>query len=183
MKSLPGVKRRSYDLIRVFRSPGDKRRGRIVAGALSLPCALGQGGPTRTKREGDGGTPIADMRVLSIRYRPDRGPRPSSGVPVIPIGQLDGWCDDPRSRLYNRPVTLPFGPSHERMWRDDGLYDIVFDLDWNRGPIRRGRGSAIFLHAARPGFKSTEGCVAVGASWLRRLSPLIGPRTRIRVIG
>ena len=182
MKSLTAVKRRSLDVIRVFRSPGDRRRGRLVAGPLSLPCALGAGGPTHRKREGDGGTPVATMRVLGILYRPDHGRRPLSGVPVRPIGRDDGWCDDPASPRYNRPVRLPYRPSHERMWRDDHLYDIVFDLDWNRGPIRRGRGSAIFLHAARPGFLPTEGCVAIPGHLLPRLAVRIGPRTRIRIV-
>lgn len=177
------MKRRSLDIIRVFRAPGDKRRGHLRAGPLTLPCALGAGGPVRRKREGDGGTPVAAMRVLAILYRPDRGPRPRAQVPVRPIGTRDGWCDDPRSARYNRPVRLPFGASHERMWRDDHLYDIVFDLGWNRGPIRRGRGSAIFLHAARAGFLPTEGCIAVRRDRLRQLAGLVGTSTRIVVAG
>jgi L,D-peptidoglycan transpeptidase YkuD (ErfK/YbiS/YcfS/YnhG family) len=28
-------------------------------------------------------------------------------------------------------------------------------------PVVRGRGSAIFLHLARPGFTPTEGCIAL----------------------
>lgn len=123
------------------------------------------------------------MRVLGIRYRPDRIPRPLSGIPVLAIAPDDGWCDDPRSALYNREVKLPFGASHEQMWREDALYDLVFDLAWNRGPIRKGRGSAIFLHAARPGFTPTEGCIAVSRRWLPRLAERIGPGTRIVVIG
>jgi L,D-peptidoglycan transpeptidase YkuD (ErfK/YbiS/YcfS/YnhG family) len=69
------------------------------------------------------------------------------------------------------------------MWREDALYDAVLDLDWNRGPIRRGKGSAIFLHIARPGFLPTEGCIAVGRCTVERLLARIGPRTRIRVVG
>jgi L,D-peptidoglycan transpeptidase YkuD (ErfK/YbiS/YcfS/YnhG family) len=68
------------------------------------------------------------------------------------------------------------------MWRDDNLYDFVIDLDWNRGPIRPGRGSAIFLHVARPGLQPTEGCIAVQAKDVRRLLSRIGVRT-VFVIG
>ena len=53
------------------------------------------------------------------------------------------------------------------MWRDDHLYDVVLDIAWNRGPIVKGRGSAIFLHLARPGFLPTEGCVAVDRRMIR----------------
>ncbi len=91
----------------------------------------------------------------------------------------DGWCDDSRHRRYNRPVPLPFAASHERMWRDDSLYDAVIEIGWNDRPAIRGRGSAIFFHLARPGFTPTEGCVAVDRAAMRRLLPLIGPRTRI----
>ena len=47
---------------------------------------------------------------------------------------------------------MPYAASHERMLRADDLYDACIVLDWNIGPRRRGRGSAIFFHLARPGF-------------------------------
>lgn len=123
------------------------------------------------------------MRLISVRYRPDRGRRPRTGLPVHPIRPDDGWCDDPGSRRYNRPVRLPSAESHERMWRDDGLYDLVVDLDWNRTHPRKGRGSAIFLHASRPAYSPTQGCVAVPARMVRLLVERSGPRTRLHVVG
>jgi L,D-peptidoglycan transpeptidase YkuD (ErfK/YbiS/YcfS/YnhG family) len=183
LKSLTLVRRRSLDIIRVFRSPVDPRHGRLVAGTLVLPCALGQSGLVRAKREGDGGTPIGRHRVLGGFYRPDRTRRPRTTLKLIPIRPDDGWCDAPGDRRYNRPVRLPYKASHERMWRDDHLYDIVLDLSWNRRPAVPGRGSAIFLHSARPGFAPTEGCVAVDRRVIARLVERIGPRTVIEVVG
>lgn len=176
------MKRRTLDVIRVFRSPGDPRRGRLVAGAVALPCALGRSGTTRTKREGDGATPVGRVRALGLHVRLDRTPRPQSGLPVVPIRPDAGWCDDPRGRPYNRPVRLPCALGHERMWRDDDLYDLVVDLGWNRGPVRRGHGSAIFLHVSRPDFAPTEGCVAVARAAIARLCQAIGPRTIIDLV-
>lgn len=160
----------------------DGRRGRIVAGNLSVPCGLGRGGIVRSKREGDGGTPAGRFRVLGIWYRPDRAARPRTTLPVRVIRPDSGWCDAPGDRRYNRPVRLPFAASHERMWRDDALYDVVLDLSWNRGPIVPGRGSAIFLHSARPGLSPTEGCVAVDRRVVARLAERIGPGT-VLVVG
>ena len=175
--------KRTLSTISVRRTPGSGgRRGRLLGPGLDLPCALGRGGVVRAKREGDGGTPRGRFRILAAFYRADRRPRPVlAALPVRPLGATDGWCDDPSDRRYNRPVRLPFGPSHERMWRADRLYDVVLDLSYNRGPIRRGRGSAIFLHCAAPGFRPTEGCIAVAPAAMGRLLARIGPRTRIEI--
>lgn len=160
---------------------GDRARGRVIAGGLNLPCALGPAGIFTDKREGDGATPRAALEVRRVWRRADRGPRPTTSAPVRVTRPNDGWCDDARHRRYNRPVTLPFPASHETMWREDGLYDLVVELGWNDRPVRRGRGSAIFLHAARPDFTPTAGCVAVAPSVLRRLVGRLGPKTVLRV--
>jgi L,D-peptidoglycan transpeptidase YkuD (ErfK/YbiS/YcfS/YnhG family) len=175
------VKRSSVNVIRVFRSAIDPKRGRLVAGSLVLTCALGRAGPVRGKREGDGGTPIGRHRVLGAFYRPDRIRRPVTRLRLTRIRPVDGWCDAPGDPRYNHPVRLPYPASHERMWHEDHLYDLVLDLDWNRHPAVSGRGSAIFLHSARPGFGPTEGCIAVDRGAIRRLVERIGPRTRIMV--
>jgi L,D-peptidoglycan transpeptidase YkuD (ErfK/YbiS/YcfS/YnhG family) len=173
---------RYLDVIRVYRNPLDHRKGRLVAGPIAIACALGRSGTIRAKREGDGGSPVGRFKLLQAFYRADRGPRPRTGLPLRPIRRTDGWCDDPRDRRYNTLVPLPWPRSHEEMWREDHLYDVVIDIAWNRGPIVRGRGSAIFLHLARPGFEPTAGCVAVEKRMIRRLLERIGPRTRIAIV-
>ncbi len=173
---------RALSRIVVRKAPGDARRGILVAGSFVLPCALGRGGIVRGKREGDGGTPAGTHRLLGGFYRADRLGRPAGTLPFRAIRPGDGWCDDPRSPAYNRPVRLPSRFGHEVMWRNDGLYDCVIDIAWNRGPIARGRGSAIFLHLARDGLKPTEGCVAVPRARLAHLLPRIGRRTRLVVL-
>ncbi len=143
--------------------------GRFVFRGQTLRCALGKGGVKRAteKREGDGATPIARMALRRVFFRADRGPAPRCAVPVEPIAREDGWCDDPAHRAYNRPVRLPFDASHETLWRDDAMYDVIGVLGWNDEPVERGRGSAIFLHLAREDFRPTEGCVALAPRDLR----------------
>jgi L,D-peptidoglycan transpeptidase YkuD (ErfK/YbiS/YcfS/YnhG family) len=171
------------NVIRVFRSPVDHRRGRLEAGNLVIPCALGRSGTRHFKREGDGASPVGRFKILQAFYRPDHGSRPRTGLRLRPIRPTDGWSDDVRDRRYNRLVPLPCATGHEKMWRDDHLYDVVLDIAWNRGPVVKGRGSAIFLHLARPGFLATEGCVAVDKRMIRRLMERIGPNTRIEIVG
>lgn len=160
--------------LRVRALPGERTRGRLVLGHLDVPCVLGRGGLTRNKREGDGSTPVGCFKLVRVLYRADRVARPSTGLPVHALRANDGWCDDPLDGRYNRPVRLPFAPSHEGMWRDDRLYDIVVVLDCNVAPCVRGRGSAIFFHVAREGFAPTQGCVAVAPEAMRRLLTMAG---------
>lgn len=169
--------------IRVRASVADRRRGQLLIGPQVIPCALGAGGMVMGKREGDGGSPRGRFRLRGGAYRPDHflGVRPRSALPLRATRPDDGWCDDRKDRRYNRPIRLPAQASAEAMWRADGLYDVVIDLDYNRAPIRRGRGSAIFLHVARPGYRPTEGCVALARADLVRLLRRLGPRTHLRI--
>ena len=172
------------DCVTVRRKPGWRQKGLLLAGARVLPCALGRGGPGIVKREGDGATPAhAVMRPLWGYWRPDRGQRPSAALPLLPISAHDGWCDAPAHPAYNRPVRLPFAASCETMWRDDCLYDICIVLDWNMAPRGRARhrGSAIFVHIAKPGYPPTAGCIALGRVDLEWLVARIDRTTRFIV--
>ena len=130
-------------------------------------CALGRGGISPRKQEGDGATPAGPLPLRRVLYRADRLSVPACTVPVEPIGPQDGWCDDPLDPAYNRPVRLPYAGRHEELWRTDAVYDIVGVLGWNDAPVERDRGSAIFLHVARPDFQPTEGCIALALPDLR----------------
>jgi len=134
-----------------------------------LRCALGRSGVRADKREGDGATPVGTFPLRRLLYRPDRWAPPRTGLPIAAIDPGDGWCDDPTDPAYNRPVRLPCAASHEMMWRDDGLYDVVVVLGHNDAPPVPGLGSAIFLHVARPAWEPTEGCVALALADLLRL--------------
>lgn len=161
--------------------PGDQRKGLIAAGGTVFPCALGHGGITANKREGDGGTPLGRMRILSGYFRNDHFQPGATKLGLAPISDNLGWCEVPEDRNYNRPVSIPYAVSHERMKRDDALYDVCLVLDWNIAPRRRGRGSAIFFHLARPDFTPTQGCVAVTARVMARLLPHLSRRTTLIV--
>ncbi|WP_414695157.1 L,D-transpeptidase family protein [Phenylobacterium sp.] len=142
---------------------GDGTTGWLALDGRSVRCALGKGGvrPAADKREGDGAAPAGTWPIRELLYRPDRGAAPTTALPARPLAPDDGWCDAPDDPAYNRPVKTPYAASHEAMWREDGLYDLVVVLGYNDDPPVAGRGSAIFLHLARTGYLPTEGCVAV----------------------
>lgn len=164
------------------RAAAGATRGTLSIGGGVRPCAVGRGALTERKREGDGGTPTGRFPLRRLFYRPDRETRPATGLPAVPLAPDLGWCDDPGDpALYNRLVRLPLGLSHERMWRDDALYDLVVEIGYNDAPPVPGLGSAIFLHLARPDWSPTEGCVAMRREDLLAVLAETGPDSVIDI--
>ncbi len=147
--------------------------------SLVLPCALGRSGRATRKHEGDGATPSGIWRPELVLYRADRVQRPTTALPIRPINVDDGWCDAIGDRNYNRWVRHPYPASAERLWRADHLYDVVVVLNHNTRPRVQGAGSAIFMHLARPGYRPTEGCVALTRRHLLFVLARMGRGTRI----
>ena len=126
-----------------------------------MQCAIGLNGLTENKQEGDLSTPMGTFHFDKIYYRADRLGNKEFIIDSSKISKNDGWCDDQKSDLYNQYIRFPFQESAEHLYRDDHIYDIVCVLNYNTSPIIPGRGSAIFLHIAKPGFLGTEGCIAI----------------------
>ena len=153
---------------------------RATYGDKTWRCAVGRSGLAPNKREGDGTSPIGSWPIRQIFYRADRLDRaPSNAFTCTAIDRQDGWCDAPEHPDYNRPVRLPFAASHEEMWRDDHLYDIVVVLGHNDDPVVPGAGSAVFLPVARPEYGPTAGCAALSEKDLLEFLALAGPDTRL----
>lgn len=147
----------------------------------TFPCALGRGGVRAGKREGDGATPAGILPIRRVLYRADRLGRPETRLPVDRLSENDGWCDAPNDPRYNQQVRLPYAGRHERLWREDHVYDVIVPLGYNDESAIPGRGSAIFLHVARPDFSPTDGCIALALPDLLTLLAAIGPNDRLVV--
>ena len=143
--------------------------GRLIGSNLDVRCVLGKAGCVRAedKIEGDGASPIGVWPMLRVFWRSDRIKKPESVFPSIPIQHNHGWCDDPEHQSYNQLILTPFSASHENLWREDSIYNIIVELGYNSSPIVAGKGSAIFLHLAKSDFSPTQGCVAVAEVDLR----------------
>jgi L,D-peptidoglycan transpeptidase YkuD (ErfK/YbiS/YcfS/YnhG family) len=150
-------------------------------GHLSLNCSIGPAGIRTLKREGDGATPAGVWPLRHVLYRPDRMLRPRTALPVHAISPDDGWCDDPRSAQYNKPVRLPCRFSHERLWRDDHLYDLILVMGHNDDPPVRGRGSAVFIHLRAADGGPTQGCIAFAKRDLLYLLSLVDQHTTVLI--
>jgi L,D-peptidoglycan transpeptidase YkuD (ErfK/YbiS/YcfS/YnhG family) len=168
-------------IIRVRGRPGTRTRGILIAGGLAIPVVLGRAGIRANKREGDGATPRGRFRLVRLWWRADRAARPRTLLPVRRIEGTIAWCEDVADRRYNRPFRRSANEPGDRLWREDRLYDVVIEIDHNTCPRVIGRGSAVFVHFARPERSPTAGCVAFSGRDLARLVTRFGPKTRILI--
>lgn len=144
-------------------------------------CAVGKGGCTNDKTEGDGATPRGRFLLREVYFRDDRMARLVTQLPVFSLRPDDGWCDDPSRPEYNTKVVLPFAGTHEQLWKDDSIYDIIVVIGYNDAPIIPGKGSAIFMHIVRPDYTPTEGCIALAQQDLLDVLRDCAPGVAIRI--
>lgn len=166
----------------LFRAHTD---GRFELDGRTLRCAIGKAGviAAAEKREGDNKSPLGTWLMHEVWYRPDVYPNgPTTALPLRATRPEDGWCDAPDDPNYNRPVTLPYAASAERMWRDDSVYDLVVILGHNDDPPAPGMGSAIFMHLAREGYPGTEGCVALAREDLEAVLAAAKPGDAVEIV-
>ena len=160
---------------------GNNLRGWLTGGGLTIPVALGRGGILANKREGDGATPRGSFRPRQLWWRADRHVRPRTRLPIRPIRPDDAWCEDPADRHYNRPLRLQAGGGGDRLTRADHLYDFIVEIDHNTRPRIAGRGSAVFLHLARPDYAPTAGCVSMSRAAMLQLLRRLSRKTKIMI--
>ncbi len=162
-------------------------RATLICGGEKFDCALGRTGVTLAKTEGDGKTPIGSFPLRQVFYRADRVGRPETGLELRELTPEVGWCEDPKSPEYNREVVLsPKGSvddtGMDRMTRDDHVYDVTVIVGYNDDPPVAGKGSAIFMHVARPGYTPTAGCVALQLEDLQKVLKKVDKSSRLIVL-
>ena len=145
-------------------------------------CAIGKRGIGDKRKEGDLITPKGNYKIKYILYRKDRIKKIKSKLKKIIIRKNMGWCDDPRSKQYNKLVKLPFNYGHEKLYKKENIYDIILVLDFNMNPIKKNKGSAIFIHIAKNNFKKTEGCVAIKKKLLLKILNKIKVSTKVKIV-
>jgi L,D-peptidoglycan transpeptidase YkuD (ErfK/YbiS/YcfS/YnhG family) len=173
------MRSKSVANIYVRSRPGNRAQGWLRVGPTVIPVALGRSGVKANKREGDGATPRGRFRLVRLWWRADRMRIPRTLLPVRRIGIDDAWCEEPTDRRYNHPVRRDANSPGDRLQRADNLYDFIVEIDHNTRPRVAGRGSAVFIHIARPGLLPTAGCVALTPARLQHLLARCSANTRI----
>jgi L,D-peptidoglycan transpeptidase YkuD (ErfK/YbiS/YcfS/YnhG family) len=158
-----------------------KKSGYLKFKNLKFRCALGKAGVKKKAIEGDNITPKGIFKITKIYYRSDKIKKIKTLIKKVKIRKNMGWCDDPNSRFYNKQIKLPTKFSHEKLYRNDNVYDLIVVLNYNTNPIIRNKGSAIFLHIANNSYKKTKGCVALKKEHLIKIISKIKKNTKIKI--
>ena len=147
---------------------------------LKIKCAIGKKGIGYKRKEGDLITPSGQFGIKYMLYRKDRV-KVTTKLKKKIIKKNMGWCDDPRSNQYNKLVKLPFVHGYEKLFKKENIYDIILVLNYNMNPVKKNKGSAIFIHVARNNFRKTEGCVSIKKINLIQLLKEISPNTKVKI--
>ena len=159
-----------------------KESGHLTFKNLKFRCTLGKAGIGKKIREGDSITPRGIFKLVKVFYRADKIKNLQTSLKKIRIKKNMGWCDDSKSKFYNKLIRLPSNFGCEKLYRSDRLYDLVVVLNYNLNPIIKNKGSAIFIHIAKKSFKKTQGCIALNKEDLINLLSVIRKNTKIKII-
>ena len=154
----------------------------LTYGQYKVKCALGKRGIGHKKKEGDLITPIGQYKIKFILYRKDRVKKIHSKLKKVIIKKNMGWCDDPNSEKYNKLVNLPFNFKYEKLFKKENTYDIILVLNYNMNPIKKNKGSAIFIHVVKKNYRKTKGCIAIGKAQLLKIIKKIKNNTEVKIV-
>lgn len=146
-----------------------------------LKCCIGKSGLTNYKKEGDLATPKGIFKLGLLYYRRDRNKFITTKIKKRIIKKNMGWCDDIKSKHYNKEIRFPFKYHAEKLYKKKKIYDIFINIKYNSSPTLKGRGSAIFLHLTNIKYEPTAGCVTILKKDFLKILPLINNSTKISI--
>ena len=146
-----------------------------------VKCAVGKRGISSKKVEGDNKTPRGTFKIQAIYYRKDRMKELKSLIKKKNIRKNMGWCDDSKSKKYNKLIKFPFSWGAEKLYLNSRIYDILIILNFNNKPVKKKKGSAIFIHVAKKKYTPTKGCVAVSKTDIRKIVASIKKNSKITI--
>ena len=157
------------------------KKDTLLYDEFKFKCSIGKNGRTTKKIEGDNKTPKGLYALGPLYYRKDRLPKLSTKIKKIEIMKNFGWCDDVKSKFYNKPIKTNINVRHEKLYRNDKKYDLLIPIEYNSKRPKKNKGSAIFLHLTS-NYKKTQGCVAIKEKDMLILLNLINKKTKIKII-
>ena len=146
-----------------------------------LKCSVGKSGTKKSKKEGDLATPKGLFKLGLLYYRKDRNKKIKCKLSKKIINKKMGWCNDSRSKKYNKEIRFPFSYNAEKLYKRERNYDLIINIKYNHKPVIKNKGSAIFLHITNDKYKPTAGCIALKKKDFLKILPTINKKTKISI--
>ena len=155
-----------------------KNKDTLIVGEFRLKCCIGRENFKKNKIEGDGSTPIGKFKLGTIYWRKDRVPKPNTKLFCKPINKKIAWCNDSKSKFYNKEIKVNKKSKFEKIYRNDYKYNYFILLKYNYINPKKNKGSAIFIHLTKD-YKKTAGCIALSKKDFLILAKLINKKSKI----
>ncbi|MED3690112.1 L,D-transpeptidase family protein [Peribacillus butanolivorans] len=161
----------------------EKKKGEWRRALKKMEGVIGKNGFTKSKKEGDGKSPIG-IYSFGTAFGSETKPA-NMKMKYKKTTKNDYWIDDQTSKDYNKWKTYTGNPadkwkSFERMNHE--LYKYGAVINYNMNPIKKGKGSAIFLHIWRGETKPTAGCTATAEKNVLSLLKWMDPEQNPHII-
>ena len=117
-----------------------KNNNTLLYDEFKFKCALGKKGSTSKKIEGDKKTPKGEYDLGPVYFRKDKIPKIETKLKTIKIKKIMGWCDDVRSKHYNKLIKITKKIKHERLFLKKRDYDILIPINYNSKNIKKIKG-------------------------------------------
>jgi len=157
-----------------------KNKDTLELDCFKFKCCIGQNNIKKEKFEGDKATPNGIFSIGPVYYRSDRVKKPVTSLKTIIIKSNMGWCNDPKSKFYNKEINISKKIKYEKLFRKDFKYNYFIVIKYNTNKIIPNRGSAIFIHLTK-NYKPTAGCMALKEKDFLILLKLIKKNTKIKI--
>tara|TARA_Y100000590_G_C15471000_1_gene920156 strand:+ start:454 stop:945 length:492 start_codon:yes stop_codon:yes gene_type:complete len=157
-----------------------KNKDKLIVNDFIFKCCIGKNGLIKHKIEGDKYTPKGTFKLGDLYYRADRVNKPKTSLKCIKIQKKMGWCNQSKSKKYNKRIIINKNLKAEKLYRKDFKYDLFINIKYNSEKIKPFKGSAIFIHLTK-NYKPTAGCIAIKKKDFLILLKLINKSCKISI--
>ena len=157
-----------------------KNKDTLIAKEFKFKCCVGKKGIRKNKIEGDFCTPSGKFEIGKLYWRPDRVSLPKNRLICKKIKKNMAWCNDIKSKFYNKEIKINKKIKHEKLYRYDHKYNYFILIKYNYKKTIKNKGSAIFIHLTK-NYKPTAGCIALKKKDLLILLKIINKKTKIKI--
>ena len=157
-----------------------KNKDTLIFDEFKLKCSIGKAGIKKNKIEGDKSTPKGIYKLGKLYWRADRVEKPITKLLTKKINKKMGWCNDSRSKFYNKEILIKKNIKHEKLMRKDFKYNYFILIKYNYTKVKKNVGSAIFIHLTK-NYKKTSGCIALSKKDFLILAKVVNKNTLIKI--